>query len=957
VAPATERTHEVVHGDTFWGLAERYLGSGAHWREIRDHNVGREVAPGRVLGAAEDALDVGWRLVIPRPAREPVPPAPSATEGERSAASEPTPTSPASRPEAPDDEAAAGATGVVEVTVQSGDSLWRLADRHTSDGLGRAASDEEVRGYWTDVVETNRARLVNRINPDLIYPGQRMRLPPAAAPPDAADEAGTRPPAGTRAPGETDRERAPTTAPPSGADVREPAADTDDTTLGAGEAARPEGEPMPGPSAPTTVDEDENSPAAPSEPAAERVSAEDHDSGDDERGDTRWVIGLSGLVGTALAVGVTQAIRRGRRRRAHLAPETVGVEEHGNPVHRDLLLAADTDALDALSRSLGSLATSVADAGLACAPRVVQHGPEHLDVLLDTPTSPTVDGWYEQGGGAVWSRDLVEAPPPELAPCAVPPTPLLVTLGEPDDGGQLYLDLEVAAVVSLLGDPDLAAGVARAMVTEVAHSPLADTAQVILVGDLGVASVAQLDHVTVVADWASVLPDVESWAKGSREALALHGWPNPFVGRGHCEFEDALAPLLVVADHPPDADALAVLAEGPAAAAVVVVSKHPLSDSTIVECSPDELVVPHLGLSCRPQTLSRDDLSAVVDILEDAGGWNDAQLAALLEEPPHEYDPDVIPPEEPVPPDLMWAPPPPDDVPASESPDSTGSTPDSASEPEAIEDGPAEGSTEEPSERDLRSIRFPAVPAADVVVRLLGDIAVEGARKPLTGKQTAIVAYLAAHGTVTSDRLEDAIWLTPSTGPPGRRLINSMSECRGALGGQYLPLAAAGRYTVGPGVITDLELFDRHCEAAQGQDMEGAAQALAEAFALVTGKLFAYSRSDREFYAWVDLENWVSTWELKVATVVEDLAAHYLELGSPSAAVDVADHALRVVPTHAGCTEALMRAHATNGDRTAIRRVYESHLSALEQLDLGPIAETTSSLYEQLIRGREQFGD
>ena len=60
-----EQIYEVQRGDTFWGLAEKHLGSGMRWREIRDRNAGRAVAAGRTLSRTDDRLDVGWRLILP----------------------------------------------------------------------------------------------------------------------------------------------------------------------------------------------------------------------------------------------------------------------------------------------------------------------------------------------------------------------------------------------------------------------------------------------------------------------------------------------------------------------------------------------------------------------------------------------------------------------------------------------------------------------------------------------------------------------------------------------------------------------------------------------------------------------------------------------------------------------------------------------------------------------------
>ena len=76
----TEREHTVYvtrRGDTFWRLAQEHLGAGSRWREIRDLNAGRAVAPNCVLAADEDRLRPGWRLLLPA---SPAPPgAPSAS--------------------------------------------------------------------------------------------------------------------------------------------------------------------------------------------------------------------------------------------------------------------------------------------------------------------------------------------------------------------------------------------------------------------------------------------------------------------------------------------------------------------------------------------------------------------------------------------------------------------------------------------------------------------------------------------------------------------------------------------------------------------------------------------------------------------------------------------------------------------------------------------------------------
>jgi nucleoid-associated protein YgaU len=64
--------------------------------------------------------------------------------------------------------------------VVSGDNLWKIAREHLSrerSGGSGAPTDDEVAAYWVKVVDANRHRLRSG-DPDLIYPGERVTLPP-----------------------------------------------------------------------------------------------------------------------------------------------------------------------------------------------------------------------------------------------------------------------------------------------------------------------------------------------------------------------------------------------------------------------------------------------------------------------------------------------------------------------------------------------------------------------------------------------------------------------------------------------------------------------------------------------------------------------------------------------------------------------------------------------------------
>jgi DNA-binding SARP family transcriptional activator len=241
-----------------------------------------------------------------------------------------------------------------------------------------------------------------------------------------------------------------------------------------------------------------------------------------------------------------------------------------------------------------------------------------------------------------------------------------------------------------------------------------------------------------------------------------------------------------------------------------------------------------------------------------------------------------------------------------------------------------------------------AEPDYDIVVRVLGDIRVEGG-DPLAAKQTAVVAYIALHATVSADKLEDAVWASPTTTSRRKRLANTISECRAALGRHHFPPASDGRYRAGPGIITDVELFDRRIRRAAGQCPAEAVDTLVAALDLVTGPLFTYRATDRASFAWVDVENWASTWELNVAAVGQRCADLLVDVARCDEAADVARRILGIMPTHAGLTESLMRAHFANGDRLAVRRVYEEHVGALLALDLDEAADSTTELVERLL--------
>lgn len=63
--------------------------------------------------------------------------------------------------------------------VALGDHLWSIAAESLEDHWGRTnLTDREIASYWKDLIVANEDRLVEPGNPDLIFPGQTLVLPP-----------------------------------------------------------------------------------------------------------------------------------------------------------------------------------------------------------------------------------------------------------------------------------------------------------------------------------------------------------------------------------------------------------------------------------------------------------------------------------------------------------------------------------------------------------------------------------------------------------------------------------------------------------------------------------------------------------------------------------------------------------------------------------------------------------
>lgn len=64
-------------------------------------------------------------------------------------------------------------------TVGPGDHFWSIATTVVERSLGQPPDEATVTSYWRDLIERNRPNLIDPDNPDLIFTGQVLELPPA----------------------------------------------------------------------------------------------------------------------------------------------------------------------------------------------------------------------------------------------------------------------------------------------------------------------------------------------------------------------------------------------------------------------------------------------------------------------------------------------------------------------------------------------------------------------------------------------------------------------------------------------------------------------------------------------------------------------------------------------------------------------------------------------------------
>ncbi|MEU8795407.1 hypothetical protein [Streptomyces sp. NPDC048643] len=528
---------ETRPAESLWSIAERELGDGERWREISELNAGRTMSDGRVFESSS-FLQPGWKLVMPDSAQAGKRPR---TEGHKAV--------PADSEEHR------------VVTVHTGDSLSKIAEAELGDGT-----------EWPMLFDASEGKvqpggLPAITSPDLIYAGQRVTIPSARVEPPAPS------PGSPNSPG-----REPSSATPVPHE-NEPTGDTESDEAG------------PPPTASGTNPTRQPGSRAPSHPTdgatADHTAAPVPSAAVTEPAPASPLLNLRTVFGAGalLAAAVTSALalRRTLQRRRRKPGETISIASEATPVEQQLAAAAEPSGAARLDRALRTMVRAAEQDGRPTPLlRAARIDTRTLHVLPDVASSEPQLPFA--AGEAGWWRldDDAELVDETETPTIPGPHPALVTVGSTPSGDLVLADLTQLPVLLLDGNPVHVSEVCTSLALELGMSPWARDVEVIVVGfgeelpnllpHSRIAYMRQPEH--ALRDLTERLLEVHQMPETAHHPYVVlcaspltddTAWQFADVlGKGNLPIATALvAPVGTTACHFPEAEILAVSAQGP----------------------------------------------------------------------------------------------------------------------------------------------------------------------------------------------------------------------------------------------------------------------------------------------------------------------------------------------------------------------------------------------------------
>ncbi|MBB2921321.1 LysM peptidoglycan-binding domain-containing protein [Cellulomonas cellasea] len=844
----------------------------------------------------------------------------------------PTASPPTAPPAAIKDDVGAGqAPNYPVVTVERGDTLWSLAERHLSSGH-----------RYTEIRDLN----LGQPQPDgrsltdshWIYPGWHLHLPTDAlnVPVDvAAHEAGAGPSAAPPTPyevvpGDTLWDIAATQLGdgaqyPAVFDLNAGVPQDDGRTLTDPDLIHPgwqlvlpahdlaSGEqpasavaaPVPAAEAPAPANDqppprDERQRGAdgvPSpdsarpteeEPAVPRGDTQEgHDRETDGVTDeaeppasvTHLVLGLTGLAAAGVIGELTRRRRlQHRRRRTGERIPLPALGTPGDEAERTLRTATTPLSIPQLKAALLNLATRAYRAERDL-PRIttLHLSDTRLELhLADDDPEPLEP--FTADGPRLWTATtatLADDVPLDDDPDRPEPYPALVTLGHTDNA-TVIANLEAAGTLAVTGDPNAAHDTLRAIVTELATSDL--TGRVgILTGPEFAALAATTDPARLQCLDTSALPAAHTErARSIAAVLGANGVDDTLQARSDRTATDTWLPVVYL-------DALAHEGWRPPApwSGSVLLTTSSLDGSSTLRAQADgSATLEPAGTELTVSRLTAEDLAQIADLLATAEAGS-APLWGL--------------------------------------------------------DGQSSDVDDNESVHALAAISAPDAPAradmgtgTELRINVLGPIEVLGlptGARPLGKRSTELLVYLALRGRATGPELDDVLW-------HGRRVDNQtrnslIYRTRQRVGAHNLPpVDADGHYHLGPDVTCDWNYFRRLAERglATGTDE---VQALREALELVRDRPLCGIAGSEYSWAEHDTQQIVAA----IVDVAHILSTRLLTLGDSRGAILAATRGLLAE----ACSETLyddaIGAAKALGDGEVAERLSVQLRATLEDLD------------------------
>jgi hypothetical protein len=453
-------------------------------------------------------------------------------------------------------------------------------------------------------------------------------------------------------------------------------------------------------------------------------------------------------------------------------------------------------------------------------------------------------------------------PWPTNPPAAVrvaPILPALVPLGKRPDGSELLLDLEAAGSLTIEGTPEHTTAFIRQLVLSLAASPLADNLDLMTI-DLAIPGSEHLERIrTTTTETATGWLTARTTETAA--ALAKAKVPSTFAARLLGRHHDEWEPLIVATATTNDhADQLAAVAAS-GSGAVVITTASSLAGERIILHSDDSAVWVGPNVTFAPSLLPIDAAEDLAELLDHA---ENAEEHLVLHDKPHTVEPE--------------------------------------------DDRPIDGAECEEG--------------YDVLVRVIGEVDVQGCNKHLTDAEIELLALLATlrpDGPINIDRLATLLahdeWKTPKI----RSIQARISHLRGKLGtaSDGTPLLPdsraatgnAGRYLLSPRIVTDIDLLDRAYQHAQTLPSSEAIQVLNDVLKMVRGKPY----TARAGYTWAYDEHAATRAEQAIGDVASSLIELLAETGNTKAAHAAADRASKAFDDPAGELPFRRIEHETHG--------------------------------------------